>query len=186
MNTIDLGLLGLFFAALFYGYRKGFVGQAIGLVGLVLSLLISYSFSQDTAVFLQKQFPLPKESNNLLFQTILDFTSIHHLVYTALAFMLLFFITRLLCNMLGKLLQSFAELPIISLFNRWLGAFLGLTQVFVIVFIAAQLATYLPESNWKESIQNSQITRYLLEFSPRLSQQILEVPKSPQNQKDIL
>ena len=65
-------LLGLFFIAFFYGYRKGFVGQAVGVVGLVLSLLISYSFSQDVAVFLQKQFPLPKESSNPLIQAILE------------------------------------------------------------------------------------------------------------------
>lgn len=183
---IDLGLMGLFFMAVFYGYRKGFVGQAVGLVGLVLALLISYSFSQDVAVVLQKQIPLPKESSNPLFQAVLELTSIHELVYTAFAFILLFFITRLLCNILGKLLQAFAELPIISLFNRWLGAILGLTQIFVIVFIVAQFTSYLPDSNWKENIYNSQITRYLLKFSPSLSQQILDVPKSSQMKKDIL
>lgn len=186
MSTVDIGLLGLFFLGIFYGYRKGFVRQSVGLVGLILSLLIAYSFSQDTAVFLQKQFPPPNESSNPLFQVMLGITSIHHFVYMAFAFIVLFFLTRFICNLLGKLLQSFAELPIISLFNHWLGACLGLAKSFVIILIAIQLIPYIPGLNWKGIVNQSVITQYMLEISPRVSEQIREIPKPPEDNKDIL
>lgn len=186
MNTVDIGLLGLFLLAIFYGYRKGFVKQAIGLVGLVLSILIAYSFSQDTAVYLQKQFPLPPESSHPLFQAILNITSLHQLVYLALAFIVLFFLARLLCKLLGSLLQMFAELPVISFFNHWLGALVGLAQVLVIVLIAVQTLPYLPGMEWKRIVYNSVITQYMLEVSPRVSDQIREIPKPSGVEKDIL
>ena len=88
--------------------------------------------------------------------------------------------------MVGKILQTFAELPIISLFNRWTGAFFGVIQAFAIVFIAVQLTSFMPGSTWKETINDSRITRYLLELSPRLSEQILEIPKPLETKKDIL
>lgn len=177
MNTVDLGLIGLFFVGIFYGYRKGFVSLAIGLAGLVISLLIAYSFSQDTAVILQEQFPLPSESSNPLLQALLSMSSIHQFLYAGLAFILLFFVSRLLCNLFGKVLQSFAELPVISILNHWLGALLGLGQTLVVLIIAVHLISAAPGQSWKEAFFRSSITQYILEISPIISDQIRNIPK---------
>lgn len=185
MNTVDLGLIGLFCAGIFYGYRKGFVSLAIGLAGLVISLLVAYSFSQDTAVILQEQFPLPSESSNPLLQALLSMSSIHHFLYAGLAFILLFFFSRLLCKVFGKVLQSFAELPVISLLNRWLGALLGLGQTLIIMIIAVHLISSAPGQEWKEAFFRSAITQYIIELSPIISEQIRNLPKQ-QDYKDIL
>ncbi|MEW9670764.1 CvpA family protein [Ammoniphilus sp. 3BR4] len=187
MNTVDMGLIGLFLVGLFYGHYRGFVKLAIGLVGLTASLAIAYSFSQDTAVFLQEQFPLPKESANPLFQAILSMDSLHRLVYSAIAFILLFFMVRFLCRILGKVLQSFAELPIISLLNRWLGAILGGLLMLMAVVISVHLADMAPDGKWKKAYYQSVIAQYLLELSPFISQQIRMVPSPrPQDRSDIL
>lgn len=187
MNTVDIGLIGLFLVSLFYGHHRGFVKLAIGLVGLTASLVVAYSFSQDTAVFLQEQFPLPKESANPFFQAILSMDSLHQLIYSAIAFILLFFMVRFLCAILGKVLQSFAELPIISLLNRWLGAILGGLLMLMLVVVSIHLLDMAPDGKWKRAYYQSTITQYLLDISPFISKQIRMVP-SPQlpQRSDIL
>ncbi len=185
MNTVDLGLIGLFCLGIFYGYRKGFVSLAIGLAGMVISLLFAYSFSQDTAVFLQEQFPLPSESSNPLMQALLNMSSVHHFLYAGLAFILLFFFSRVLCNLFGKVLQSFAELPLISILNRWLGAFLGLGQTLILMIIVVHLISTAPGQGWKETFLRSVISQYILEISPLISEQIRNLPKQ-QDYQNIL
>lgn len=181
MNTVDLGLIGLFFAGIFYGYRKGFISLAIGLAGLVISLLVAYSFSQDTAVMLQEQFPLPSESSNPLLQALLNMSSLHHFAYAGLAFILLFFLSRVLCKVFGKVLQSFAELPLISVLNRSLGALLGLAQTLIVMIVAVHLISAAPGQGWKETFFRSAITQYILEMSPILSEQIRNLPKQKES-----
>jgi uncharacterized membrane protein required for colicin V production len=177
MNAVDLGLSGLFLLSILYGYRRGFVGQAIGLLGLFVSFAIAYSLSQNTAVFLQQQFPLPKDSPNPLFEALLGMVSLQHFLYTSIAFILLFFISRFLWNVMGKLIDAFAELPFISMFNRWLGAIFGCLQVLVVIIIGVNLLVAMPGDKWKDAFYRSYISQYILEISPFLSEHVKLLPK---------
>lgn len=187
MNIVDIGLIGLFMISLFYGHHRGFVKLAIGLVGLIVSLVVAYSFSSDTAVFLQEQFPLPAESTNPLFQMLLSLSSLHSFIYSALAFILLFFIVRFLCNIMGRVLQSFAELPIISILNRSLGAILGGLLMLLFLMVSIHLLDMAPNGKWKKTYYQSAITQYLFDLSPFISEHIRKVPTPrPHDRSDIL
>ncbi|RKD23819.1 hypothetical protein BEP19_05160 [Ammoniphilus oxalaticus] len=173
---VDLAIIGLFLLAIRSGYRKGFIGQAIGLVGIVLSLLIAYSFSQDTAVFLQKQFPLPHTSSYPPFQTFLGMPAIHKWFYLAVSFFLVFIFARILCRVTGSFLQSLAELPLISIMNSCLGGCVGVLKVVALVLIVVQLTPLMPD-NWQGKFDQSVIAQYAHDHSSRFTKQLPEWPK---------
>jgi|GEM_PF-5622881 len=179
MNAVDLVLVALFIMGCFYGYRKGFVNQAVGLVGILISLAFAYTFSQSTAVYLQEQFPLPKDSPNPLIQAVIGMVSLQNMIYSAVAFILLFFIAKILWNIFGKLVNGLADLPVISYFNRWLGALFGCLQVAIVSMIAINLLAAMPGDQWKESIYQSYISKYILQVSPFISKQMNWAPSTP-------
>ncbi|HJV44410.1 MAG TPA: CvpA family protein [Bacillota bacterium] len=181
MNVVDMGLISLFLMSLIYGYRRGFVGQAISLLGLLVSFTVAYSFSQNTAVYLRQQFPLPKESPNPLLEALQGMVSLQHFFYSAFAFILLFFISRFLWRVMGKLLDSVASLPIISMFNRWLGAIFSLLQVLLIIVLSINLIVAIPGEQWKNAVYHSYISQYILQISPFLSEKVKILPRQKIN-----
>jgi uncharacterized membrane protein required for colicin V production len=177
MNTVDLILIGLFILGIVYGYRRGFVQQAVGILGLLISFAVAYSLSKHTAVFLQQKFPIPEGEEHPFFGLILQNFSIHHLFYTVISFIVLFFLTRFLWKIIGGMLAAFAELPIISLVNRWLGATLGFLQVVLIVVIAMNVLPVMPDGEWKQQFQDSQVSAYILDLSPFVTEKLRDIPK---------
>lgn len=176
MNTVDLILFGLFVMGILYGYRKGLVRQAVGFLGLFISIIVAYSFSKHTAVFLQKHFPIPQEYLPPLLLVILDLVSFN-LIYTLISFVLLFFLTRWFWLWIGAVFSTLAELPILSLFNRWLGACAGALQVLVVIIIGLNIVQIMPESKWKEEIHQSHLALYFLNLSPFLSEKLKDLPQ---------
>lgn len=179
MNSVDMGLIGLFLISIVYGHHKGFVRLAIGIVGLLASFAIAYSFSQDTAVFLQEQFPLPTESTNPLFQAFLSMSSFHPLIYIVIAFVVLFFMIRIVFRLLGNVLQVFAELPVISFLNRSLGAVVGGLMLILLLSVSVHFVDRAPDGNWKRLFYQSDIMQYMLQISPFISEQIRMIPDPP-------
>lgn len=181
MNTVDLGLIGLFLLSILYGYRRGFVGQAVSLLGLLVSFAVAYSLSQNTAVFLMQQYPLPSDSTNPLLQALMGMVSLQHFLYTAISFLILFFLTRVLWRVTGRLCDSFASLPILSIFNRWLGAIFSCLQALLIVIIGINLIVAMPGQQWKDQVYHSYISQYILQVSPFLSEQVKKFPNKNLN-----
>jgi uncharacterized membrane protein required for colicin V production len=169
MNTLDWGICFLFLLGFIYGYLKGFVRQAIGLLGIAVSLFVAYSFSQYLAGQLLQQFPLPKETSNLFFQSIIHSNSIQHYLYTAVSFLLLFVISKILWGIIGKFLDAFSSLPLISFVNRWAGAVLGCIQILVLIIVIVNVVAALPNGRWKEEVSQSKISEYILQLSPFFS-----------------
>ncbi|WP_134699939.1 CvpA family protein [Ammoniphilus sp. YIM 78166] len=179
MNSVDMGLIGLFLISMVYGHYKGFVRLAIGIAGLLASFAIAYSFSQDTAVFLQEQFPLPTDSTNPLFQAFLSMSSFHPFLYMVIAFVVLFFIIRILFRLLGNVLQVFAELPVISFINRSLGAAVGGMMLILLLSASVHFLDRAPDGSWKRWFYQSNIMQYMLQISPFISEQIRMIPEPP-------
>lgn len=172
---IDFGLIGLFLLAIAFGYRKGFVGQIVGFIGVILSLFIAYSFARDAAVFLQNQFPLPQSSSHPLIQSFLDMALARQSFYLVLSFLLLFFFARLLCKAAGKFLQSIVELPFLSFVNRCCGAAFGFGKALILVFVLVQFAAFMPE-DWQRWVHQSAIAQYMMDIAPNLSDRAPKIP----------
>jgi uncharacterized membrane protein required for colicin V production len=190
MNAVDMTIIGIILLACLYGYQKGFVNQAVGLLGLVVSLGVAYTFSQDTAAFLEQQFPLPQDTFPPYLYFFADLFSLGSLIYLMLSFIILFFVTRYLWKKIGSFLHAAVQFPVLNFVNRWLGAGLGMIQALILLTIAIHLTTSLPNSTWQAVVEDSKVAVLIQEYSSFIPKwrdiQLPEQKKERMNDPSVL
>lgn len=126
MNTLDIVLLLLFIPGIIRGLSKGFMEQAISLVGIILSAWIAWKYYTAVGELIA---PVLKAS-----ETVLDIVS----------FVLLLIVVLLVLILLAKLLTKLVEMATLGWLNRVLGLVLSL---FVTALILGLLATVFDALN---------------------------------------
>lgn len=126
MNTLDIVLLLLFIPGIIRGLSKGFMEQAVSLVGIILSAWIAWKYYSSVGQLIA---PVLKAS-----QTVLDIVS----------FVLLLIVVILVLILLAKLLTKVVEMATLGWLNRVLGLVLSL---FVTALVLGLLATVFDALN---------------------------------------
>jgi len=117
MSIIDLVLVGLFILAGFNGYKKGFIGQAAGLAGLVLGIWGAIHFSDLTANFLKEQFSF--NSNYL----------------PLISFAVTFVAILIAVHFIGALVEGVFKLAFLGIINSLLGVVFGVLKTALILSV---------------------------------------------------
>lgn len=175
MSTLDWIIVALMIGAVLLGFRRGFVRQIVRLAGFLVAYLVAYHYFRDVTPLLNEWLPFPDFSQNVYLTLLESTVPLQEMFYSALAFGLLFFGTKLLFNVAGHFVDGIASLPVLSFFNRWLGAVLCLAEALLIIIIAINIAAFLPGDTVKQSVDNSRIAQYMLKQSPLLSKQLQEL-----------
>ena len=126
MNTLDIVLLLLFIPGIIRGLSKGFMEQAISLVGIILSAWIAWKYYSAVGQLIA---PVLKAS-----ETVLNIVS----------FVLLLIVVLLVLILLAKLLTKVVEMATLGWLNRVLGLVLS---IFVTALILGLLATVFDALN---------------------------------------
>jgi len=126
MNTLDIVLLLLFIPGIIRGLSKGFMEQAVSLVGIILSAWIAWKYYTAVGQWIA---PVLKAS-----ETVLDIVS----------FVLLLIVVLLVLILLAKLLTKVVEMATLGWLNRVLGLVLSL---FVTALVLGLLATVFDALN---------------------------------------
>jgi len=108
MNTLDIVLLILLVPGIFRGIQKGFLGQAITLGGVVLSIYVASTFTEALCAKLQ------------------EFFTLQETVMRIISFVLILCLVLLIVLFVGKLITDVVEKAALGWFNRVLGAFFAL------------------------------------------------------------
>lgn len=159
-----------------YEYLKNKVSSSLG-IDKVIEGAVAQTQNQ-----IIDSFPLPDflknslyDNNNPVVYDILkaggigDYISgyISNLLINVLSMIVVFIAIYILCRLIIGLLNLFANLPVISFFNRFGGMFVGVLQGFVIMWIAGIGLTffcYNPQmKSLFESIDNSVLAKLLYE-----------------------
>lgn len=117
MSIIDLILVILFLIAGFNGYKKGLVGQAAGLIGLVLGIWGAIHFSDFTATFLSEQFSFNSKYLPLI------------------SFALTFVVILIAVHFVGKLVEGLINLAFLGIVNSLLGIVFGVLKTALILSV---------------------------------------------------
>ena len=119
MNTLDIVILLLFIPGIIRGLSKGFLEQAISLVGVVLSVYLAYHFS-DFACNIIKQYITVSET-----------------VLNVIGFAVVLVVVLLLVMLLSKLVTKVAEMASLGWLNKVLGIVfaLGTTALVIAILI---------------------------------------------------
>ena len=110
MNVIDIIILVCCIPALFHGFSKGFVSQAISLIALVLGVWLSFKFSVPFGDWLKSFADLPG--------------TVLHII----AFALILTIVMLVLTLIGKAIEKVVKLAMLGWLNKLLGIVFALLK----------------------------------------------------------
>lgn len=136
---VNIIVLLILVFGLLKGWRRGFILQAVRIVGFILAIVVARFFYRDFAPALEDIIPYPEGGSEILEVLPLESTYYH-----IIAFILLMFISRIAIQILARALNVVAHLPVIHTLNRFLGAVLGLVERFVIVFVVLLILALIP------------------------------------------
>ena len=114
MSILDIILLAFFIYAGFKGFRKGFVVQAAGLVGLIIGIWGAIRFSGFTVSFLTEQFSITTKYLPLI------------------AFAITFAALVVAIHFIGILVEGIINLALLGVVNKLLGVVFGILKMALI------------------------------------------------------
>nr|WP_277397850.1 CvpA family protein [Natranaerofaba carboxydovora] len=143
------------FFAVFQGAKLGFVYQLFSVLQLLAAYIISVSYFQELSDFFNEVLNLG------------GFLEGSILVNIA-AFLILFFVTKTLISFVGGIIGISTFLPVVSTLNRVLGGAFGLIKGIIVVMIVMAIMFVLPWGFFQESLWESQVFLFWLEFWPKI------------------
>ncbi|TDQ39173.1 CvpA family protein [Aureibacillus halotolerans] len=171
---LNLVLLLILFIGIMVGLRRGLILQVVHLAGLVLSFVVAFMYYKELGekITLWVPYSGAEEGAFSLFE---NAPFLEQAFYNGVAFAILFFVTKVILQILGTMLDFLADLPILHGINRILGAVFGFVEVYLIVFVLLYVGALLPVEQVQEAIDHSSIAKNIIEQTPILSQQIKDL-----------
>ncbi|GED20244.1 MULTISPECIES: CvpA family protein [Kurthia] len=166
---IDLLIIILFIAALVSGYKKGFITQLLNLVGLLVALIVAYIYYKPFAEKIVLWVPYPAVTENTALKFANDALDLNLTFYQLLAFAIIFFVIKIVLSILFSIFDFLKDIPVLGVFNRFLGSLLGFVQCYIMLFIILYVLALLPIDSIQKYVESSILTKVILEFTPILS-----------------
>lgn len=172
---VDIILLLVLVIGFFIGFRRGFVLQIVYFAGFIAAYIVAYLFFDDLAPFLKLWVPMPPISEDSAMSLLMNTFDIEKVYYRAIAFVALFFGTKISLHIIGSMLDFLADLPLLRTVNGWLGGALGLVEVYLLMFIVLYLGTLTPIETIQTLMNESVVARGIVENTPVVSGKLKEL-----------
>lgn len=144
-NILDLALMALLCFFLVRGVVRGFVRETMGLVGVVAAIVISALFYQELAALLER------------------LTKVQGQWWPAVAFGLILVLVLGLSSYLGAALSRLILSGPLSLFDRTLGAGLGLAKGVLVTYLLLNLMLLALPFQAPDSVRRSIVAPYVVQ-----------------------
>lgn len=161
---LTLIILFMLVIGFFIGLNKGLVLQVVNFTGFIVAFAAAFIYFNDFALHL-RWIPSPSSANS----------NVENIYYQVIAFVILLFGIRILWNILGSTLDFLANLPLISILNRWLGGVFGFLKVYIITFLFLNLVVLIPIVPVQQAVSDSTLAQKMVQDTPVLSEKINEL-----------
>ena len=148
MNILDILFILILFSFLIATYRRGFVDAVFSKLSWIGGAVFAFLFTPLFA------FNYAKGFTNLESGPILYFIS----------FSILFLISFFVIKLLGHVVGSFFELPVLYTLNHVLGALLGLLEALIIISIILEvllMQNFIPQQTW---MSGSKLAPFFIQY----------------------
>jgi uncharacterized membrane protein required for colicin V production len=172
---LDLVILAFLVIGLLVGLRRGFILQTIHITGFIVAFIVAYLYYDKLAPKLHLWIPFPSMGDTSSFQMLFDSVGLDTAYYNAIAFAIVFFLTKIVWHMFGSMLDFIAQLPILKQLNHWGGGILGFMEVYLLMFIILYIAALLPMDAVQGSLNSSFLAETIVKDTPFLSEQVKEL-----------
>ncbi len=160
LNIVDIVILLVFFSSILIGFGRGFVGEVVSLVTLIVAIFIAIHFTSPLANY----FTATSTVKGVVSQTssAIGVSTSEPVSYIALAisFGLIFFGTMLLGGIVKLILNSIFQTGVLGLGNRLLGAMFGTVRGFFINLVLIFLIQLSPFGNSSWFAQSQFVQKY--------------------------
>ncbi|WP_028400916.1 CvpA family protein [Ectobacillus panaciterrae] len=172
---IDLIIIALLLMGFIIGLKRGLILQAVRLVSFIAAYFVAYLYCDKLAPSLKSIIPYPLHATAQQAPAWLNTGSVEDVFYRAIAFVILFFITKIAFSLLGHLLNMFAQIPVLKQVNAVGGAFLGFVETYIVLFVLILIGTLLPVQQVQTSIGQSVLCKVIVDDTPVLSDKVKEL-----------
>ena len=166
MNIVDAVIIILLIVGILAGFRRGFIKQTVLLIGLFLSLIVSFYLKNPIASFLYKY--LPFFNFNGIFKGV---SILNILLYELIAFFIVFSIIYLILRILLKITGIIEKLLkctiILGFISKILGGIVGFIEAYILIFVFLLIAQ-IPFFRSSE-FENSRISNFIVNNTPIMS-----------------
>jgi len=157
------------------GLKRGFILQALHLVGYIVSFVIAVMYYDKLASKLSLWIPYPDISDNSLWANFLQSLPLENAFYNAIAFAIIFFAVKIILQIVTSMLDFVSAIPILGTINKLLGAILGFIEVYVLIFIVLFILALTPLEKVQTWMNDSSVAMFIVEKTPILSEKIMEL-----------
>ncbi|SHN06667.1 CvpA family protein [Gracilibacillus kekensis] len=169
---VNIILIFLLIIGIFVGLRRGFILQVLHLTGFIIAFIVAALYYDDIASRLELWIPYPELMSDASWAVFLESLPLEAAYYNAIAFGALFFVTKIVLQIIATMLDFVADLPFLRFVNSWLGSILGFVEVYLLLFVALYILALAPVSYVQDLINDSSIATYIIEETPVLSDKL--------------
>lgn len=167
---LDILLIIIFAASLLVGIKRGFVVQIIHLTSFFIALIVAYIYYKPLAEKFVLWIPYPGITQDASLTLIVDKLDINETFYRVIAFAVIFFLVKLVLQIIASIFDFLTYLPILKSINRILGALLCFVEFYFVIFILLYVLALIPIEGIQQFIGNSIIASLMLEHTPIATQ----------------
>ena len=166
---LDLLILIILIVGILVGGRRGFVVQAIHMFGFIVAIIVALIYYKPLAQKFLLWIPYPGFAESATSTLGLDGLDVDRTFYRVIAFAIIFFVSKIVLQIIGSMLDFLKYLPILGSINRLLGAVLGFVECYFLLFIALYVLALLPLEGLQSRLDGSIFTSLMLEHTPIVS-----------------
>lgn len=165
-----INIILLFFLILgsVIGLRRGFILQSLHLIGTIGAFIIARMYYAELAKHLVLIVPFPSTEGNYK-SAFLNMITNEMTFYNVVSFIIIFFISKVLLQMVATVFDYIAQLPILKQMNAALGALLGFIECYLLIFIVLILFSMMPNGWIQDHLEGSFISNAIVNYTPILS-----------------
>lgn len=166
---ISLLLLFFLFFGFLMGLRRGFVMQVMHLLGFFISFFIAIIYFRTLSEKISLWIPYPDLADGANWAFFLNSDPLENAFYNAVSFAIIFFIVKIILQIIASMLHFVAQLPFLRFVNKWVGGVLGFVEMYFISFIVLYILALTPVASIQQKIDKSLLATLMIEYTPFLS-----------------
>lgn len=157
------------------GLKRGLILQVVHLFGFIISFILAILNYQKLAPYLSLWIPYPELTGDSSWALFLQALPLEKGFYNGVAFISIFFLSKIILQIIASMLDFIAELPILNSANRILGALLGFIEVYLIIFILLYIMALIPLELVQVALDESSVGQTIIEKTPYFSGKIMDL-----------
>ncbi|GEL76814.1 CvpA family protein [Tenuibacillus multivorans] len=171
---VSLLILILLILGFLLGLKRGFILQVLHLTGFIIAFLIALIYFKELAAKLELWIPYPDIAEEHFWGSVFNSGFLEGAFYHGIAFFVIFFVVKIIMQIVANLLDFVAHLPVLHSVNNLLGAVLGFIEMYFIIFVFLFFASLIPVDFIQEQLNDSSLASFIIEMTPIFSEQLKE------------